>query len=148
VAGSLSVQDNILLPNATRYWHKRSLACATVASVIDGLDVRPKDPHRLVRELSGGNQQRVIIGKWLMCEPKVLILDDPTVGVDPGARERIFEAIRRRLDAGLSVILFSSEPQQLVEHCSRVLVVADGCVARELTGRDLSYRDVSRFAVA
>ncbi len=145
--GSLSVRENVLLPSARRYWHHPRRAQEAVGTVIEDFDVRPPDPATLLRELSGGNQQKVVIGKWLNCSPEILVLDDPTQGVDPGARERIFEVIRERADEGLAVILLSTEPEQLVQRCDRVLALREGEVAAVLTGQEINHETVSRWAV-
>lgn len=81
----------------------------------------------VVRELSGGNQQKVIIGKWLNCGPRVLVLYEPTVDIDPVARETIFAVLRQRAaESGLGVVLPASEPEQFVQHCDRVIALSDG----------------------
>ena len=145
--GSLSIQENMLLPTLSRYWHRGKAAASAVGALIGELDVRPPNPQMLVRELSGGNQQKVIIGKWLNCGPRVLVLDDPTVGIDPVARETIFAVLRRRAkDSGLGVVLLSSEPEQLVQHCDRVIALNGGRAAAEYTRPDLPYSEIARWA--
>lgn len=147
--GSLSMTENLLLPVTQRYWHRPGRARAVVAAMIQELDIRPPVPNILLRELSGGNQQKVIVGKWLNCRPRVLILDDPTVGVDPGARRRLFDVLAQRArDEDLAVILMTSEPEQLVEHCDRVLAMGDGRIVQELKGRDINYVEVAKWASA
>lgn len=147
VIGNLTVAENILLPRASRYWHRRRAARAEVASVIARLGVRPTEPRLLARFLSGGNQQKIIIGKWLACKPRVLILDDPSSGVDPAAREQIFAVVRDAAAQGLGVLFLSSEPQELAEYCDRVLLVSHDGVAREFAGNSLSYEEIARAAV-
>jgi ribose transport system ATP-binding protein len=145
--GSLSTQENMLLPTLRRYWHRGKAAISAVRGLIRELDVRPPNPQMLVRELSGGNQQKTIIGKWLNCNPRVLVLDDPTVGVDPVARETIFTVLRRRAkESGLGVVLLSSEPEQLVQQCDRVIALHDGQAAAEYTRRDMPYLEIARWA--
>lgn len=145
--GSLSIHENIVLPTLLRYWHRAKAAIATVRDLIGELDVRPANPQMLVRELSGGNQQKTIIGKWLNCSPRVLVLDDPTVGVDPAARETIFAVLRRRArERGLSVVLLSSEPEQLVQQCDRIIALRNGQFAAEYARRDVQYSEIARWA--
>jgi ribose transport system ATP-binding protein len=147
--GMLSLYENIVLPTARGVWFRTAARNQIVAGVIAQLDVRPPDDAARLGDLSGGNQQKVIVGKWLSCRPKVLILDDPTVGIDPGARATLFSVIKHECAAnGLAVIMFSSEPEQLVEHCERVIVIQAGMVTGELTGDDLSDFAVSRVATA
>jgi len=147
--GGLSVAENLLLPAVRRYWHRPGQAHADVQAAIDELDIRPSAPNILFRELSGGNQQKVIVGKWLNCRPRVLILDDPTVGVDPGARRTLFDVLRRRAtEDGLAMILMTSEPEQLVEQCNRVMALSGGRIVEEISGPDMSYVGVAKWASA
>jgi ribose transport system ATP-binding protein len=142
------LRENIVLPDAGAYWHRGAAERSAVERVLDRLDVRPHAPGALFGSLSGGNQQRVLLGKWLLTGPSVLVLDDPTSGVDPGARETIFTILREAADAGLAVLLFSTELDQLASMCSRVLVLKDGLVATELTGPDLTRESVIRWCYA
>ncbi len=91
-----------------------------------------------VGRLSGGNQQKVVIGRWLLRAPKVLILDEPTRGVDIGARGAIHRLIRELAAGGMAVLVISSEPDELPDLCDRVLVMAEGRIVRELDGGGLS----------
>jgi ribose transport system ATP-binding protein len=101
------------------------------------LDVRPPRPELSFASLSGGNQQKVVLGKWLGTEPKVLILDEPTSGVDVEARATIYGIIRAQAAAGLAIVICSSDTEELVELASRVLVLRGGVVAAELTAPSL-----------
>ena len=91
-----------------------------------------------VGRLSGGNQQKVVIGRWLASKPKVLILDEPTRGVDVGARAEIHRLIRSLAREGMAVLVVSSEPEELPDVCDRVLVMAEGRIVRELAGEALT----------
>ena len=91
-----------------------------------------------VGRLSGGNQQKVVIGRWLARAPKVLILDEPTRGVDVGARVEIHRLIRDLAGKGMAVLVISSEPDELPDLCDRVLVMAEGRIVREIEGEALS----------
>ena len=95
---------------------------------------RRKSPDQPVGRLSGGNQQKVVIGRWLQSAPKVLILDEPTRGVDIGARGEIHRLIRDLAAKGMAVLVISSEPDELPDLCDRVLVMAEGRIVRELAG--------------
>jgi ribose transport system ATP-binding protein len=140
---SLSVAENVILPDLRKYWHKRATYRAVVDGVIDSLDVRPPRRTAALGELSGGNQQKVLLGKWLALRPAVLCLDDPTYGVDPSAREIIFEAITDAARLGVCVLFFSTEPEQLVRLCNRVLILEQGEVANELKGDDLNLQTLT-----
>jgi len=143
---SLSVNENVMLPALGDYWHKSSLRDRVVSSVIKAFDVRPPKPENLFGTLSGGNQQKVLLGKWLLLRPSVLVLDDPTYGVDPGARETIFEAVQDAAQRGVCVLFFSTEPEQLVRICNRVLVLRDGEIITELSGQDLALESVIEWS--
>jgi ribose transport system ATP-binding protein len=111
---------------------------AEAAEWIGALDIRPADAERPYQLLSGGNQQKVILGKWLNARPKVLILDDPTAGVDVGARQAIYDLIAREADRGLAVVLCSSDYEDVVSACDRAVVLRNGRQAEELARDELS----------
>ena len=94
------------------------------------------------------SQQKALLGKWLHLRPAVLVLDDPTSGVDPGAREKIFEILRQAAREGTGILFFSTEPEQLAALCSRVLVLRDGVIATELTGASLNHETISQWCYA
>ncbi len=101
---------------------------AEAARVSHELDVRPADPRRVVRTLSGGNQQKVVLARWLLRGCRLLILDEPTRGVDVGARTEIYRLVRRLADTGVGVLLVSSEIPEVLGLADRVLVVREGRV--------------------
>ncbi len=139
--GEFSTRENLTLAALGRYsstgrlFRRREQRGAR--HWIEALDVRPTDPDRLYRLLSGGNQQKVILGRWLHAEPKVLLLDEPTAGVDVGARQAIYKLIADQAAAGLSVVVCSSDLEDVVTLCDRALVLRDGSVAAELSGDEL-----------
>lgn len=97
-------------------------------------DVRAESPKKLTENLSGGNQQKVVISKWLYRNPKVLIVDEPTNGVDVGAKSQIHKMLRQFTDEGMSIILISSEMPELLNHSDRILVMNDKRIIYESTG--------------
>ncbi|MDR7251432.1 ribose transport system ATP-binding protein [Nocardioides sp. BE266] len=99
--------------------------------VTESLDVRPAGVDRLVRLLSGGNQQKVVLSRWLMRECRVLLLDEPTRGVDVGARAEIYAVVRSLADSGVAVVVVSSEVEEVLGLADRVLVVREGRVVHE-----------------
>jgi ABC-type sugar transport system ATPase subunit len=131
---NMTVAENLILPQVDGYWMKARRAKADVARMIELLDVRPANPDALFDTLSGGNQQKVLIARWLLMDPRVLVLDDPTAGVDPNTREVLFSLLRRSADEGLSIVIRSTEPEQLARLCDRVIVLRDGVVVEELAG--------------
>jgi ribose transport system ATP-binding protein len=102
------------------------------------LQVKASSIDTLVDHLSGGNQQKIVIGKWLVRNPKLLILDEPSRGVDVGARGEIHRIIRELAAQGMSVIVISSEAEELPELCDRVLVMAEGKIVQELRGNTIT----------
>ncbi len=95
---------------------------------IEALELRPADPDRLAGTLSGGNQQKILLARWLVHGTKVLLLDEPTRGVDVGARTEIYQLIRRLADAGTAIVVVSSEIEEVLGLSDRVLVIAEGRV--------------------
>jgi ribose transport system ATP-binding protein len=142
VAGTMSVSDNISLPwidrltRGIRIDHRRE--CAEVSELLDRFDVRPRDPDALMSSLSGGNQQKTVLARWIAEQPRVLLLHEPTQGVDVGARRQIFAIIRDAVTQGMSVLYASLEYEDLAHMCDRVYVFRDGGVAAELTGSEIS----------
>ena len=111
----------------TRDAAERAAAMKMAAAV----DVRPADPDRIVRTLSGGNQQKIVLARWLLRQCKVLLLDEPTRGVDVGARSEIYVLIRELADSGVAVVVVSSEVEEVLGLSDRVLVVAAGRVLHD-----------------
>jgi ribose transport system ATP-binding protein len=121
-------------------WLSRSTLGDAANRQIRGLQIKTQSPWTPVNQLSGGNQQKVVVGKWLEIEPKVVLLDDPTRGVDVGAKREIF-AIMRRLAAEGRVLLFrSTELPELIGMCDRILVFYRGRLVGEVAGEALDGR--------
>jgi ribose transport system ATP-binding protein len=139
---SLPVSENVILPEIGRFWHRPAAQRRAVTDVVRYLDVRPDDPSVLFGRLSGGNQQKAILGRLLRLRPRVLVLADPTNGVDPAAREVIFAALRDARANGVAVLMTSTEPEQMAGLCDRVLVLADGRLADEITGADMTVENL------
>ena len=103
-----------------------------VGEKIDELDIRPKDPKKIVSFLSGGNQQKVVIAKWLLTKPQILIADEPTAGVDVHAKSEIHRLIKTLAQSGISIIMISSEMPELLAHSDRILVMNKGRILAAL----------------
>ena len=140
--GELSVAENVGLPVLARFfrlgWLRRRALASHARAQLTRLGVRPADPSLNFEALSGGNQQKVLLAKWLQLEPRLLILQEPTQGVDVGAREQIFTIIRAFAARGGSVLCLSGDHEQLAILCSRVLIFRRGRVARELVGPEVT----------
>lgn len=115
---------------------------------IRSLAIKTQGIETPVGRLSGGNQQKVVIGRWLQRAPKVLILDEPTRGVDIGARAEIHRLVRALAAKGMAVLVISSEPDELPELCHRVLVMAEGRIVRELSGAAVSRNAIVEASYA
>lgn len=133
----LSNLNNIIFSSALPLidYGKRKVG---VEKIVADLAIKTQSIDTMVGQLSGGNQQKVVIGRWLLRQPKVLILDEPTRGVDVGARAEIHRLVRDLAKDGMAVIVISSEPEELPDLSDRVLVMADGRIVKELQGDDLS----------
>jgi len=107
-------------------------------SWIDRLDIRPREPERRLDTFSGGNQQKIVLAKWLRTTPRVLLLDEPTQGVDVGAKAQIYELLANAAAAGVAVVLTSSDADELANVCDRVLVFGRGRIVAELAGDRLT----------
>jgi ribose transport system ATP-binding protein len=101
---------------------------------IEDLEVRPADPFRIVRDLSGGNQQKIVLAKWLMRDCDILFFDEPTRGIDVGAKFHIYTIISELAQAGKCILISSSEVEEIVGTCTRVLIMKDGEIINELAG--------------
>ncbi len=115
---------------------------ALAQEVVAELQVKTQDVTTPVGRLSGGNQQKVVIGRWLKRMPRVLILDEPTRGVDIGARAEIHRMIRDVAAKGMAVLVVSSEPEELPTVCDRVLVMAEGRIVKEFGGADVTRHTI------
>jgi ribose transport system ATP-binding protein len=93
-----------------------------------------------VGSLSGGNQQKVVIAKWLMREPRIILLNDPTRGIDVGTKQEMYQLLRRLADGGAAILFYSTDYDELIGCCDRVLVLYDGAVRRELVGTEITER--------
>jgi ribose transport system ATP-binding protein len=117
-----------------------------VRRVVDRMLLRPADPGRTVRTLSGGNQQKTVIGRWIAVQPLVLLLDEPTRGVDVGARAEIHAEVRRLAEAGAAVLFASSELEEVLLLADRVLVMHDGGLAGELALHEATEEAIMHLA--
>lgn len=95
-----------------------------------------------VSSLSGGNQQKVVLAKWLMTEPQILMLNDPTRGIDVGTKQELYQLIRKLADAGTSIIFHSTDYDELIGCCDRVLILYQGRIARELVGNEITEKNI------
>jgi ribose transport system ATP-binding protein len=118
-----------------------------VQSYVDSLQIKTDSIHKVIRLLSGGNQQKVVIAKWLASKPDILLMDEPTAGVDIGAKTEILDIIRRLADQGKGVVMISSEFTELLAVADRVLVIRNGTVTQEIERRAIENEEALEQAV-
>lgn len=146
-----SIRDNValpLLPLKTRFGLvSPQMEAREAASAIEKLRVAARGPEHIVGRLSGGNQQKVVLGKWLATNPQILLLDEPTRGIDIGAKEEIYELIGKLADSGLSVVFVSSEIPEYLAVCDRMIVLCEGRVTGELNADEMSLDAIKELAM-
>ena len=150
--GSLPIVDNMFLPDVGRFFRggrmRNSEMVHEARELGAAFEVRPNQPQMKLSALSGGNAQKVLIARWMNRSPALLLLDEPTQGVDVGTRQQIFAALRKAAADGMSIICASSEAEQLAEICDRVLVFARGRICNEITGDRLTKDAISEACYA
>ena len=138
LATGLTVEENVTIPHIhdrARAWSLGKLWRQQETDyVLERYDVRPQRRSTVVATLSGGNQQKVLFGKWLLGKPRLLVLEEPTQAVDVGARAALLEATRQTAQEGAAVLYVSSEVEDLAAVCDRLLVLEEGTVVRDLRG--------------
>jgi ribose transport system ATP-binding protein len=140
----MSVRDNLSMASLSRLSRAGLVDHAAESKAIDEmialLDIRTDGTAVPVGTLSGGNQQKIVIAKWLMTKPKVILLNDPTRGIDVGTKAEIYQLLRKLADAGAAILYYSTDYDELVGCCDRVLVLYDGAVGRVLSGAEITER--------
>ncbi|MBM7321684.1 sugar ABC transporter ATP-binding protein, partial [Agrobacterium sp. S2] len=117
-----------------------------VQKVADDMKTKFAGLDMAIGTLSGGNQQKIFISRWLATAPKLLLLDDPTKGIDLGAKADLFALMRQQADAGATILLYSSEDAEILEYADRILVFNGGRISAELTGADMTSVNMTRAA--
>jgi len=148
----LSCRENIAL--ASLKWRSVAMGIIqgtqevlAVEEMIERLNVKVSHMNRLVNTLSGGNQQKVVLGKWLLTDPEILIMDEPTRGIDVGAKAEIYKILHDLADRGVSVIVVSGELPEILGVCNRVLVMREGIICAEFEAEKAAEAEVLRYAV-
>ena len=146
IIGPLSIRENIILALQARIGWWRYLSTTRQQEIaqffIDKLQIATPDADKPIEQLSGGNQQKVILARWLAIEPILLVLDEPTRGIDIGAHAEIVKLIRTLCDEGMSLLVASSELDELVAFSNKVVVLRDRYAVRELSGAELTSQHV------
>ena len=148
---TMTVAENISLPSLKKISSWGMLKSRTEAAMarrqVRALSIRQAEPAGEVRRLSGGNQQKVLLAKWIETQPRVFLLDEPTRGVDVGAKQEIYALIRRWVAEGAAVILITSELQELIGLSDRILVMHRGRITAELNREEASQEAILRAAM-
>ena len=151
IFGCLSIKDNTVISSLKR--HKRfglylseKTQREDTQHYIDAMHTKTPSQETKIRALSGGNQQKVIIGRWLLTEPEVLLLDEPTRGIDVGAKYEIYQLILDLANKGKTVIMVSSEMPELLCVCDRIVVMSGGRVAGEVDARSTTQEEIMTLA--
>jgi ribose transport system ATP-binding protein len=146
-----SLRDNVILPNLARFTRNlfvgdKPARAASDRHILD-LKIKCEGPDQEVYLLSGGNQQKIVLAKWLERKPKVLILDEPTIGVDIGAKSELVRKVREIADAGTAVVVISSEFEELLAISDRLLIIYDGSVIGNMNRKDVQSEEALHHAV-
>ena len=151
IFGVLSIKDNTVISSLKR--HKRlglylseKSQRADTQYYIDAMRTKTPSQETKIRSLSGGNQQKVIIGRWLLTDPEVLLLDEPTRGIDVGAKYEIYQLILDLANKGKTVVMVSSEMPELLGVCDRIVVMSGGRVAGEVDARNTTQEEIMTLA--
>jgi ribose transport system ATP-binding protein len=147
----MSVYENITLPGLERYAPagliRRDRELQAASEVCADLDVKAPSIDAPVSTLSGGNQQKVVLAKWLALEPRVLILDEPTRGIDVGAKAEIYELMRKLAEGGVAIMMISSDMEEILGVSDRVAVMREGAITGILGRDQCSEENIMRLAV-
>lgn len=148
---SMSVRDNMTLPNMSAVTEYAGMINAGRESGIvedykTKLNIKTTSIQKLINYLSGGNQQKVIIARWLMSNPRILIMDEPTRGIDIGAKAEIYQLINELSRNGMGIILCSSEMEEIMVLCDRIMVMHDGKIMGEMARKDATAEKILKLA--
>ena len=148
IIGCLSIEDNTAIASYNNYTHLGKIDKKKVDEVVKDsiakLSIKTPSGKTLIQSLSGGNQQKVIIARWLANNPDILIMDEPTRGIDVGAKAEIEKIVRDLAKQGMSVIMISSEISEVVRNSNRVMVMRDGHKLGELTGGEINQAEIMK----
>lgn len=149
--GIQSVQFNTTIRVLDQFIHgcsvNKELEGEITQQYIDELKIKTPSQQAMIQNLSGGNQQKVIIGRWLAEKPKILIMDEPTRGIDVGAKAEIYDLMNKLSEQGISIIMISSELPEIINMSDRVVVMREGTVSKILTHSEATQETIMSFAV-
>ena len=148
IIGDLSVRENIILAMQAKQGIFKKIPMAKQIEIADKfiemLQIKTASRETLIKQLSGGNQQKAILARWLATDPDFLILDEPTRGIDIGTKTEIQKLVLKLADEGKSVMFISSEIEEMLRTCNRMAVLRDGAKVGEISGDDLTQEGVMK----
>jgi ribose transport system ATP-binding protein len=147
----MDVKTNVAIASFKKFmsfsgWMKRSEIQSNAEQYVDTLKIKTPSVHQLVKFLSGGNQQKVVISKWLMQDCQILIFDEPTRGIDIGAKNEIYKLLNELADQGKSLIMISSELPEILRLSHRIITMCEGRITSELTNSEASQEIIMKYA--
>ena len=151
VIPNLDNMDNIALPSLDRFrkglFVQNGLKYDNALHVGKQVNLHPNDPNFMTASLSGGNAQKVMLARWMSTDARVMIFDEPTKGIDIGAKAEIYYLMERMAEAGMAIIMVSSELTEIIGMSDRILVMRDGALSGELTRAEFSEDAIMHDAV-
>jgi ABC-type sugar transport system ATPase subunit len=148
----LTIRENLTLSFLKslpgRYFINRKVEKEMSVTVFNRLKIRAPSIETVVVNLSGGNQQKVVVGKWLLANPQILFIDEPTKGIDVGAKAEIYKIMNELTKSGISIVMVSSDMPELVSMSDRCLVLSNSRITGEFTGADITQDNIMRAAIA
>jgi ribose transport system ATP-binding protein len=148
----MSVRENITLPNLLRFsvggWLSRPKELAGAQTACAELKIKATSVEVQAASLSGGNQQKIVLAKWLSLKPRVILFDEPTRGIDVGAKAEIYQLMRRLAAEGVAILMISSDMEEILGNSDRVAVMHEGRVTGVLQRSDCTQEAIMQLAVA
>jgi ribose transport system ATP-binding protein len=153
LALGMDVEDNLVLAALHKFlgmlgWVRRASTRSAAAGLIGRLSIKTPGPQQLVRNLSGGTQQKVVVGKWLVADTEILIFDEPTRGIDVGAKSEIYRLLNDLVQQGRAIIVVSSELPEILRVSHRIIVMCEGRITGELPAAGATQEQIMRYAAA
>lgn len=145
----MSIKDNMMISKLAQFksgWLRKQMLKQITGSYISDLGIALRVEEQEVKELSGGNQQKVVIAKWLAMTPDILVLDEPTRGIDVGAKSEIYALMRKLTDTGKSIIMISSEIAEVMQVSDRIIVMHEGSITGEIQAEEVTKNNIMQAA--
>ncbi|MDR0718062.1 MAG: ATP-binding cassette domain-containing protein, partial [Treponema sp.] len=151
IVRGFSVRENITLPKLDSFsrmlFISRKKEDKTAREQIGRLDIKTPSPATPITSLSGGNQQKVVLARWIVVNPRILVLDYPTIGIDVRAKNEVYKILLDLAGSGVSLVLISPEYEEISMLCDRVIVMRDGAIKTELAAEELSEYKLLSYAI-